>query len=261
MKIFRTLVSSLVAFSASISLSGCGILLGIKHPTVEGSLVEGKKRAALIERLHTDSKLPPTVKTMTRVTLKKDSSTESFRYSLVFSAPSSVRVDVFPINAPFTLQRLTASNGKATLIDRTSKETISGDTAEIFGKSFLQLPATEQELASLLMGRIPPEYLDDEKLRIYQGASSVTGIKGDGELFWKMNLKTLQMEEVQLREKITGRLIVVAKYGALISCGKFFLPGNVTIDIPIDGTSLELTHNNPACSVPVRSDIFKLGYP
>lgn len=245
----------------TIPLSGCAVLLGIEHPTIEGRLVEGQKRQTLVQRLAEGSRLPGTVKAMTRATVKRGKSSETFRYSLVFASPESIRVDVFPINSAFTLQRLTAANGKASLIDLSSKEALSGGTEETFRKSFLQVPATEQEVAALLLGRLPQRYLEDKRLEIYEGSTVITGLKGSGEMYWRMSADTLAMQEVQVRDKISGRLLVVATYGGLIACGAHQIPGHVEVKIPADRTTFVFTHHKPECGAPVRSDIFDLTIP
>lgn len=245
----------------ALPLSGCAVLFGIEHPTIEGRLVEGQKRQALVKRIAEGSRLPGSVKAMTRATVKRGKSSETFRYSLVFASPSSIRVDVFPINSAFTLQRLTATNGKASLIDLTSKEALSGSTEETFRKSFLQVPASEQEVAALLIGRLPQRYLEDKKLEVYQSSNDITGLKGKGEMYWRMRADNLAMQEVQVREPISGRLLVVATYGDLIPCGSFQIPGQVEVKIPADGTTFVFTHHKPECGSPIRSDIFDLAIP
>lgn len=258
---FLSAVLASLVIASTLSLSGCALLVGIEHPTIQGNLVTAEKRPALIQRLTEGSRLPVTVKTLIRATVKHGKSSETFRYSLVFASPHSIRVDVFPINSAFTLQRLTATNGKAALIDLTSKEALSGSTEETFSKSFLQVPASEQEVAALLLGRLPQRYLEDKKLEIYESSTSITGLKSGGEMYWRMKADTLAMEEVQVRDAISGRLLVVATYGDLIPCGSVQLPGQVEVKIPAEETTFLFIHNRPECGTPLSPDKFDLSVP
>lgn len=246
---------------STLPLSGCALLLGIEHPTIQGNLVAGEKRQALVRRLTEGSRLPATVKTMIRATVKHGKSSETFRYSLIFASPRSIRVDVFPINSAFTLQRLTATNGNASLIDLTSKEALSGSTEETFRKSFLQVPASEQEVAALLLGRLPQRYLEDEKLEIYESGTTITGLKSGGEMYWRMKADTLAMEEVQVRDPLSGKLLVVATYGDLIPCGSLQIPAKAEVKIPAEATTFLFSHHRPECGAPLSPDKFNLTVP
>jgi hypothetical protein len=247
-------------------ITGCAVLIGPGKPPIEGSLIKGKRRSALIERLTGESRLPATIKALTRATIKQKDSTESFKYSLVYANPSSIRFDLYPLNPGFTLQRLTAKDGSATLIDMTTNESFSGETKETFSKSFLQLAATEQEVAALLLGRVPQPYLADTSTAIYEGSTEVAVVSSGGDLTWRMNAKNLQMQELAVKElivkeRITGRLVATAKYSEPVPCGSMQLPGRVEVTIAADDSSLVFINNKPDCNSPIRADIFDLRVP
>jgi hypothetical protein len=251
-------VTLLMAFPL---ITGCAVLIGPGKPPIEGSLIKGKRRSALVERLTGESRLPATIKALTRATIKQKDSTESFRYSVVYADPSSIRFDLYPLNPGFTLQRLTAKDGSATLIDMTTNESFSGETKDTFSKSFLQLAATEQEVAALLLGRVPQPYLADTSTAIYEGSAEVAVVSSGGDLTWRMNAKNLQMQELTVKEPITGRLVATAKYSEPVPCGSMQLPGRVEVTIAADDSSLVFINNKPDCNSPIRADIFDLRVP
>jgi len=254
-------LSSVILLMVLPFVTGCAALIGAGKPPIDGSLMKGKHRAALVERLTSESRLPATIKALTRATIKQKDSTESFRYSVVYADPSSIRFDLYPLNPGFTLQRLTAKNGSATLIDMTTNESFSGETKETFSKSFLQLAATEQEVAALLLGRVPQPYLADTAASIYEGYAEIAVVSSGGDLTWRMNAKNLQMQELNVKERITGRLVATARYSEPVPCGSIQLPGRVEVTIAADESSLVFINNKPDCNSPIRADIFDLTVP
>ncbi len=265
----------LLVFPITVIATGCAILFGGGEPPIVGNLLAGKSRTAIIERLSTESRLPANLKALVRATVtrpadattsgespsQRTTSTESFRYALIYATPDKIRFDLFPLNSAITLQQLTANGGRATLIDFTTKEAISGDTAETFSKSFLQVPATEQEIASLILGRIPPLSLTDASLKIYQSASEIAVVKGNNEFSWRMRADTLAMEELKVHEKVTGKLLASARYSDIIACGAHHIPSKVVVSLPTDDSTLTFIHSKSECTTPVRSDLFDLRIP
>lgn len=263
------------AFPLTAVVAGCAILFGGGEPPIVGNLLTGKSRSVIIERLSTESKLPANLKALVRATVtrpadaptsdesspQRTTSTESFRYAVVYATPDKIRFDLFPLNSAITLQQLTATGGRATLIDFTTKEAISGDTAETFSKSFLQVPASEQEVASLILGRVPPLSLTDASLRIYQSNSEIAVVKGNNEFSWRMRAESLAMEELKVHEKVTGKLLATARYSDMIMCGAHQIPGKVVVTLPTDGSTLTFTHTKSECATSVRSDLFDLRIP
>lgn len=242
-------------------LTGCAAIMSVGKPPIDGSLVKGTRRTALVERLTRESRLPSTVKTLTRATIQQKDSTESFRFSVVYAEPSSIRFDLYPLNPGFTLQRLTAQQGSATLIDMTTKESLTGETKDTFKKSFLQLAATEQEVAALLLGRVPLPYLTDRSSSIYEGNSEIAVVSGSGDLSWRMDAKLLEMRELTVKEPITGHLVATARYGNPMPCGSMQLPGRVEVTIAGDSSTLLFTNNKVDCNASIRADIFDLRVP
>jgi hypothetical protein len=199
---------------------------------------------------------------------------EQFRYAFVFSPPSSLRVEVLPKVAAYTLGIIVSKNAASTYLDNSEKTAYSGPVQRLLAKSFLNFPATEEDVASLLLGTIPKKFFSspykvfrDEKQGLtqfvnYNQTRVYTFREDKQDLKAKAQKISYKLERVELRDPFSGVVSLVAyftEYGPGIGAKK--IPSDIQLKFPSENIDMILSFTRSRYNEKIPDKTFTVTIP
>jgi hypothetical protein len=208
-----------------------------------------------------------TYRALYRTTFRSGNDSWSARQAILFNMPNQLRIEALPLVGLNTLSLLVTNEGRALFLDPTKREAYSGNAESGFFNRFLKVNASERELMSLFIGRVPERYLNYNELEIFEDDSAITIVKGRGTHLWILDKKSLILKRAEIREQFQGKLLFALEYGPgmKISNGEkeeVYVPKGIAIRSLIDTESIADSSLIMAkANLPVDFELFKMSIP
>lgn len=192
---------------------------------------------------------------------------EILRYAIVFSRPDDLRVEVFPTSANYTLSLLVANDGKVTFIDSVNRQAVVTQSGEELIRSYFFIPAGEEDLMSLIAGRMPRRFIERAfepgRGRVVENPDkgTIEIVRGDFEDYWLLDAKTLDIREVQLRNAFDSEVELHLKFGEYQVTDGVRLPTSIELRLPSENATITFTYNKVTLNPELPNALFSVRVP
>lgn len=191
-------------------------------------------------------------------TIKSTDGKFIFRHAFLFEKPDKLRIEAFPLNTGISLSLLVSKDGNAKYIDSEEGIIHEGSAREDFFGRYLKVPLSERDLRYLLIGRIPFEFLESGKLKIYSEGNNAFYdiVYGDFQFYWKVDKKTLVTQEFQVWDIFNGKQILKTSYYEFADVDRFKLPNQLSIEAPSQDLMLDLRYKKIVTNTDINDALF-----
>jgi len=200
----------------TLSVSGCGIH-GMQNSSIpRGSPISPHEEYKVAQLLIDKDEEIKSFRGLYRSSFEHEKESWQARQAVVFQKPDKLRIEALPLVGVATISLLVARQGVATYLDVPNKKAYQGSAESDFFNQFLKVSASERELMSLFVGRIPARYLNAVQIRSIGDSYSVTR----GGYVWKINKSTLLCSYAEVRDAFNERIIFSIEYGSPMQINK-----------------------------------------
>lgn len=206
---------------------GCGAMSRGGSNLVKGTPVSPQEKQQVLRTLAQRDDEISNFRGVFRSTFAYEDDKWNARQAVVFQKPDRLRIEALPTVGVSTISLLIARGGTATYLDVPNKRAYRGSAENEFFNQFLKVSASERELMSLFVGRIPSRYLGDAEVR--DAGETFTIIRGG--YIWSVDKKSMLCRVAEVRDPFHSNLLFTIEYGAPkeVTPGAGLLPSQVRI--------------------------------
>lgn len=224
----------LLLFMFVIAMSGCF------RPSFQPSGIAEPDSVAknVCIQINANRPLITSLRALADATITSSSEAASFRYVVVSQDPASLRVDVLPINAAFTLGLLVAHNGRAVWLNSQDRTYAIDANERVLISEFLGLRGVSRETAIALVSGIVPK-LNCSDLRIFKADTNDRLLIDDrAHIAWRVRGESADLIGVQILDAGGSRIEAQAAFKGSRGVGRvieleIFSPVRATIEISL----------------------------
>ncbi len=191
-----------------LQLGACSLLRKDPLPLPPGAEVSEARKQEIQAQLSKRSAALENFRALWNATLNTESLRGSFRYAVVYSRPSLMRVEVFPTNAAYALQLAAVTPERSVYLDNTTREALVGKAPEeIFEKLFgMELPL--EAIVFMLTASVP----ELEDASFFEGNGLILVQDSQERLFWTLDAASLDITSVEIRPGLLRDLAARISY-------------------------------------------------
>jgi hypothetical protein len=242
--------------------AGCGTSLTALKPSVKGEPLHQMEADAIIERLWVRDNEIRTLRALARSTFVHGDDSQSVRQIFVFQKPDKLRLETLALQTATTLSLVTSREGIATYLDPGQKEAKTGNAESQFFNALLHIPASEQELMSLISGRVPSRFLVPGELEVYRnGDGTLSLVKGNFLYYWLVDEADLSVRECQIRDVFKDNLLFRVVYEGRRVEDNIVLPETIHLHMPADRFETRIGFGKITVNAPIPAGLFNVAIP
>jgi len=191
--------------------------------------------------------------------VSRGAETSSFRQAIVFEKPTSLRIEALPPQGALALYLLVSHRGVVTALTPSEKTASRGASSTGLFRRHLDLPFREGEMMALVSGVVYSEVFGEGELGC--GPLECTFQRGDARYVWVFERETGALLEVSIRDPLKLKERLRIRYGDYRLMGEVALPGNIKIELPADGVSIEMVASLLVAQKPIKPEVFEGAIP
>lgn len=188
------------------------------------------------------------------------------KHAILAKRANFLRVDTLPQTGAFTLGILVANPEGVTYLDVPQKEAFfSADQVSLVRKA-LGVPLDAAEVFSFLLARIPIQALQqglrDNLIEGYRAEDGDVILAWKNQrYYWKLNLETGLLNEMQQFDAYSGKLVLTMYYANFFKQGNLQVPRNISFVLEKDDVNAQLLFTSLTLNSDVSDDKFQLTTP
>lgn len=239
----------------------------VPFPEILGTKLNVTEVEEILRELTQNDNEVTSFRTLSRTRFEEPDDSYSVRHALVFSKPSSLRIETLPVNSGYTLSLLTASEGSATFLYPPDEIAIVGSSGAKLLKKIIRIPATEREIMSLLSGRVPAKYIESTNLKSFTLTRSLDGsevaiVRGANQHYWLVESDSLRLRKVQIRDADGKRIRLAVSYESFQTLDSGIeVPSRFTVSLPDEDLVLRFLLQGPRVNEEISPELFVVEVP
>lgn len=220
-----------------LCLTSCSSKIQLATPQFSGVRLESLEQISLIEKIKKRNNKIRNYKSLIKIKAKQKDNTSIFRQALIYKYPTKLRIETYPSNSFYLLNYLDINEKNYEFYDSERDKKYNGNYSKDLIRKFFNIDFELDELADILVGRIPLSWLD--KSSVIHKSNNIIQLSIDSTYYLEISLNDHSILKIQ--KIINNEVVIEINYITTRLFEETLIPKDIEIVIPNESTIMNLS--------------------